>query len=725
MTAHTWRFFRSGGVNQVQLETSDDLRNLGSLDQKLWVALACPTSGLEIDERLLALVDGNGDGRVRAPELLAAVAWTCKVLKEPASMLKGGDLTVSNVREDTAEGKALLVALKAAQGALGKAGAGTFSVADAAAAGAAFAALACNGDGVVTEDSSEDGALDAVIAEIVASVGGVKDRSGKDGADKGKVDAFFAACAAFSAWSARAGAEAATLLPLGDATAGAVAALEAVRAKVDDFFARVRVAEYDARGAAALNWSEAQLGALGGQLLGEACAETESYPLALVAPGASLPLSAGLNPAWAGRVAALRDQVVTPLLGARDTLDAAGWAAVKGRLAPWQAWQGGKAGAEVAGLGEARINAILSSDLRPRLEALIAADEARRPEADALVEVERAARYHASLGRLLRNFVNFSDFYGRKVPAVWQVGQVIFDQRATDLVFRVGDAGRHGAMAGLSSTALMYLDCTRKSDGLKLTVAAAVTDGDADNLMVGRNGLFYDMQGRDYDAQISKIVSNPISLREAFWSPYVKFLRMIEELISKRAAAAEAESQAKVGAAAEKTANADKTAAPPPEAKPSKIDTGTVAALGVAVGGITAAFSAILGAFFGLGMWMPLGLLGLVLLISGPSVFIAWLKLRRRNIGPILDADGWAVNTNARINIPFGRSLTHLAHLPEGAQVDMRDPYEQKSGWKYWVFLIILAALGGFLYAANKGIIVVQGITPTEEPAPAEAPPAS
>ena len=36
---------------------------------------------------------------------------------------------------------------------------------------------------------------------------------------------------------------------------------------------------------------------------------------------------------------------------------------------------------------------------------------------------------------------------------------------------------------------------------------------------------------------------------------------------------------------------------------------------------------------------------------------IAWLKLRKRNLGPILDANGWAVNAKARMNVPFGGAL--------------------------------------------------------------------
>ncbi len=56
----------------------------------------------------------------------------------------------------------------------------------------------------------------------------------------------------------------------------------------------------------------------------------------------------------------------------------------------------------------------------------------------------------------------------------------------------------------------------------------------------------------------------------------------------------------------------------PPERKP-KFDVGVVAALGVAVGGITAALGMVMESFFGLGIWMPLGIVAPLLLISGST----------------------------------------------------------------------------------------------------------
>jgi hypothetical protein len=233
-----------------------------------------------------------------------------------------------------------------------------------------------------------------------------------------------------------------------------------------------------------------------------------------------------------------------------------------------------------------------------------------------------------------------------------------------------------------------------------MSVAAAFTAGDSDNLFVGRNGLFYDRKGRDWNATITKIVDNPISIGQAFFAPYKKLLRWIEETVAKRAAAADADASVKLQGAA---TSAGEAAATGKAAPPKKMDIGVLAAISVAIGGVTTALGGIMAGFFGLGYLMPLGVLGLILLISGPSMVIAWLKLRQRNLGPILDANGWAVNTLTKVNIPLGRSLTDMPVLPKGSERSLVDPYApKKSVWpKVILWLLILGGVGYGLYRTN------------------------
>ena len=106
--------------------------------------------------------------------------------------------------------------------------------------------------------------------------------------------------------------------------------------------------------------------------------------------------------------------------------------------------------------------------------------------------------------------------------------------------------------------------------------------------------------------------------------------------------------------------------------------------------------------FLALGVLMPVGVAAVILLISGPSMILAWLKLRQRNLGPILDSNGWAINAKARINVPFGASLTSLAKLPPGSRRDMKDPYAEKSRrWVWWLGILVILVLGFLWWKAR------------------------
>jgi len=95
-------------------------------------------------------------------------------------------------------------------------------------------------------------------------------------------------------------------------------------------------------------------------------------------------------------------------------------------------------------------------------------------------------------------------------------------------------------------------------------------------------------------------------------------------------------------------------------------------------------------------------------------------------LGPILDANGWAVNARAKINVPFGASLTRVAALPAGAQRDLADPFaEKKTPWGLYcmLFILLLLVVGwllgkfdGFLPDSIKSPITQKAPTSTNAP---------
>jgi len=700
MSAHVWRFFRAGGFDQVKLETGADLLHLDELDLKLWVALACPTTGIEFDPVTAALIDTDKDGRIRAAELIAAIRWAGGMLADPDELVRGGDALALSAIADPA----LRASAKRICANLGNPEATRVTFADVTQADKSFAETLLNGDGVVIEASAGDEPTRLAIRDIAACMGTVPDRSGKPGIDLEKSEAFFAACVAFDAWHRAAEGDRAQVLPLGDATAAAADAVRSVRARAEDYFRRCRLAAFDPRALPLLEKKEDESLLASGTDGGVAQAVMAALPLAQPAPGKPLPLESGLNPAHAGAVAALHADAVRPLLGERTELSEPAWRELVQRLSPFETWHAAAAGTAVAPLGLARARELLSGGAREAITALIASDRALESEVAAISSVERLLRYKRDLHSLATNFVSFRGFYDGSGPAIFQAGTLYLDQRSCTLTLAVDDAGRHAAMAALAGSYLAYCDCARRGSGERRQIVAAFTNGDSDNLMVGRNGLFIDRAGRDWDATITKIIDNPISIRQASWAPYKRLVRLIEEQVAKRAAEADAVSQQQVGSAATGVANVDR--AKPPE---RKVDVGTVAALGVAFGALATAFAAIAGYLSGLlklPFWqLCLAVVGLLLLVSGPSMVIAWLKLAKRNLGPILDANGWAVNAKAKLNVPFGASLTGVAKLPPGHVLTANDRFgERRSPWPRLVMFLVVV---GFLFSLLNDLYVL------------------
>ncbi len=706
--SHRWRFFRSGGFDQVRLETGDDLISLDQLDQKLWVALSCPVKGLEFDTKTLELLDGDGDGRIRVPDIVAAVKWAGSLLRNPEDLTKSlPELPLSIINDRIPEGARLIDSARAILTNIGKPEANTITVEDTSDTARIFSLAKLNGDGLVPADSADDPTVQMVITDIIDCLGPEMDRSGKSAVSKEKTDQFFAEARAHSEWHKEAETDRA-ILPLGDATASAFLALAAVRGKVDDYFARCRLAKYDIRALGALNCREAAYIAIAEKDLSPEIREVSGFPLANIGIDMPLPLREAINPAWSAPMAAFLAEVVTPLLGEITALTEEDWSVLGARFAAYEAWSAGKAGSSVEKLGLPRIRDILESCAEKAVTELIARDKALEAEFDHIASVDRLVRYHRDLFRLLNNFVSFSDFYTRRGKAVFQAGTLYMDGRSCELCVRVEDVEKHAKLAMLSRACLAYCDCTRRGGSERMTIAAAFTGGDSDYLTVGRNGVFYDRAGQDWDATIIRMIEHPISIRQAFWSPYKRVGRMINDQITKMSTARDKAVTEKAGAGigdAGQKAEAGGAVAPAQSFDIAKF-AGIFAAIGLAIGAIGTAVAAVATGFLNLSWWqMPIATTGLMLLISGPAMIIAWLKLRQRTIGPILDANGWAINGRVRINIAFGASLTKLASLPEGSVRSLEDPFaDKKSLWpKMFVLIVLLLAL---LYVLNsRGVL--------------------
>lgn len=693
---YPWRFCSLGGVTRVMISSGEDIAHLDELDPKLWTVLSCPVDGLYFDRETLEILDSDKDGKIRIDEVVAASKWTASLLKDKNILLNSSDsLPLEAIDQSSDEGKLLYSSAKRIISALGKESSGEISLEDASDSVKIFAGTRFNGDGIVTPASAEDDGAKGAIEKAIALIGSKTDRSGDEGVDEGIVNDFYAALADYIAWAQ---ARTPEILPYGENTQAALDAVNAVSDKLSDYFMRCRLLAFDPDAAAALGVSSDKIASISGGDLSAEVAQIAQYPLAEPSADGILQLDS-LNPAWTAAFDTLRGLV--PELG--KTLTQEQWNGIVAKFAPYKAWLSSKKGSSVESLGVEGAKALLDAGAKDEILALIARDKELASEASGIDTVRKFMHLYRYLYEFLNNYVIFGAFYNQKERAVFEAGELYIDQRCLKLCIEVNDMSKQVEGASLSGMYILYCDCTSKSNGKKKTIASILTDGDVDSLRTGMNAVFYDREGVDYDAVVTKIIDNPVSVRQAFWSPYKKLSRNITDRINKRAA----EKEKAVDAGLAKAADEVKVPATEADANAAKAQqqpfdvgkfAGIFAAVGMAVGVLGSAIAALVKPWY----TVLIVLAVLIICISGPSMFIAWTKLRKRNLGPILNANGWAVNSKVIVNILFGATLTSLAKYPKLASLE--DPYApKKNPWpKVITCVVVVIAVFVVLFFTNN-----------------------
>ena len=700
---YKWDFENIGGTTRVKITSGEDLKHLYELDPKMWTVLSCPVKGLEIDEKSLTYMDWDSDGKIRITDVVTTSQWATAALKDADLLLEGKDyIDIENINQDDASGQKLYAAAKQILMNLEREGS-VIRISDTSNSAAIFAKTRFNGDGVITDLSAEDADDKAAIAAAVKATGGSPDRSGMQGVNAAQIEEFYKALEAYVAW-----AESAVEAPFGEHTDKVIETYNALNAKVKDFFMRSRLAAFSPDSTSSLDIQTSLIQSISADDLTAKTSDIASYPLARVTGKAEIDLTQPVNPAWVSQFDFLKKIAMNP---DTEVLTEEEWNAIGTKFAAYSSWKAAKAGAAVEALGMEAIKAFLASDRKASLLDLVAQDLAVAEEASNIDMVDKFLHIFRDFYRLVRNFVTFHDFYDKDAAtlAIFQSGVLMIDQRACHFCMNVTDMAKHNAMAPSSGMYLLYCDCSTKNSAAKIQIVAAVTVGEIGDLMVGKNAVYYDNKGVEWDAVITKIIDNPISISQAFWSPYRRMATVVENLINKSAA----EKDAKMMKDATERINAAPTALPAggtdaakPAAPAPPFDiakfAGIFAALGMAFGMIGTALSGLVDSLSELGLLnLIFVFVGIILAISGPAMVMAWMKLRRRNIAPLLNANGWAVNASSKISILFGETLTDMAKYPK---LKIKDPYAHKglAPWKKWtISLASLVVVLSALWLAN------------------------
>ena len=690
--AYPWQFASVGGAVRIQIRNGEDIRHLGELDRKLWTVLSCPAGGLEFDPASLKHIDADGDGNIRVDEVISAAQWLTRVIKDADTLLKGEDtIPFDNFNTEDPDGARLLSSAKQILSNL-KLEKDSISLAETSDNVKIFAETLFNGDGIITPASAgKEEALAKLITDIAACVGSATDRSGVEGVTTDHVEAFYTACADYSAWKAAGTPE---VFPFGDKTADALASVEALKEKVADYFMRCKLIGFDAATSEAVDVSVEKIAAIEGNLA-DASSKISDQPLAKPGKEGLLPLKEGLNPAWKAAVAAM---TALCLPEKKASINEEEWNALVAKFAPYTAWMEAKKGAEVEPLGLEAVETILKEDRKAALLELLEKDKAEEANALSIEEVDKLVRLYKDFYRFLNNYVVLKDFYDPDFKAIFQAGRLYIDQRSTDLCVKVD--GPAPEISSLSGMYILYCACSSEKLGKSFNIAAVLTAGDVDGLREGKNAVFYDREGNDYTAKVTSIVENPLSLRQAFWAPYKKAARWISDKVDRNAAAKNEKSMGSLTSAADNATDgkgADAAAA----VKPS-FDVGKVAGITIAVAAVSGVLLGLVAVLKSLTWWQWLIIIAVIMLIiSLPSVFIAWRKLRHRDLGPVLNANGWAMNAASLVSVKFGKTLTSLAEYPKLTEVDPEARRKARRRCFWWSFFGVVVVTCLVLWLLN------------------------
>ena len=617
---YKWQYCSLGGTKRVCITRGEDIAHLGELDQKLWTVLSCPVKGLELDERTLDLIDYDRDGKIRADEVITAADWLCSVVKDKNKILQGHDyIDLSDFNTDNEEG---------------------VQMRDCAAEVLKIMGL---------EKTT------ITLPELNEFLKDYDDNCAKD--LESTLENLSVATA-----------------PYGANSDDAVAAVDAIRDKVTDYFLRCKFIQFHDDCAAALDVSVEKVAEISEKNFATNIEEISKYPLSKPRADALLPIKEGINPAWQSQFSKVKELVLDVDYPGKDTLTEEEWNAVVAKVDAYVAAKD----EETKNINEGH-------------------EEKLTNEHDVIKPLERLLHLYRDFYTLLRNYVAMVDFYNKDIAATFQAGQLYIDSRRLDLCLKVGpDVAKHLDNSELSDMFLVYCKCTSRVKNETMNIVAVLTSGDINNIRVGKNAVFYDNSGQDWDAVVTHVKENPISVREAFWSPYRKFGRWCKEKFTKSAEEKEAAAFENLTSKADATtaAVAAPGAAPAPAKKPFDIAkfAGIFAAIGIGLGMIIQALTGILGAVFHSFLSAVIFIIIIMLCISGPSMVLAWIKLRGRNLGPVLNANGWAINSKIIVNSRFGRTLTQRAKYP--AVVMSKDPYAPMPKWLIrLIFLIIILVI--------------------------------
>ncbi len=677
-------FQNYGGIHQLRIESAEDLASIHQLHPARWAATSVQIESLQCDPAFLEYLNQDGSGTIRAEHLRAAVRWIFRMMANGDRMAASSDvLRLADLDTSHEEGRKLKEAAIHILGQLNANELDEISLEQVRLFRNTYGMTSPNGDGVLPPEHVSDPAAAQLANDVLEHVGGTKDISGADGINEGHLCQFLDGGRKYLAWKARAEDDgAAGILPWGDDTAAAVKLTSELDAKIEQFFWQCDLVKLDARTAERICLSEQDLQNLEGSDLRAMERQLAQAPLQTPNAEGVLNLQGPINPYYQDQMDELQNRVLARAQpDSHESLTRIGWQQVKAIFEPYCAWQAEKPSDGVGELSETTLKEYLDGPAQKKLLQLLLEDLAVKAEVKQVSDLEKLILYQRWLLELANNFVSFSALYDPSRRALFELGNLIIDGRELAFTMKVRNRAEHKKIAQTSKMFLVYAEITvPQEQGRSFEIAAALTGGGRGAIEIGKRGIFYDLQGKEWDARVVDIVENPISLWEAIKSPFVKTQRLLSEKVEAFAgtragalekATTEITTKMEKGEALQQPAQVPSAGAAPPSGSGAR---DLLLAGGIAFAAVGSSLVYLIKTLSQISpVKAGLAVVSLVLVVALFSALSGWSKLRKRDMSALLEACGWAVNFRMYMTRRLGHLFSRTPHLPEGARKERRD----------------------------------------------------
>ncbi len=655
------KFRRIGGSSQLVIESADDFRNAYELDPAHWTLTSIPAKNLLCPADFLALIPQDASGRIHVKDVRALLKWIISAVSDLSDFITAAPaLRLAALNTADADGQRAKETAELALKRIGAANASAITIEQINEFKTLVSNALQNGDGIIPPGPVKDEITAECIKFAMAAAGSQKDISGADGVGAAELDAFEGMLKGFLAWTDEGIAREKELFPYGSATAGLWSGFLGIASDVDDYFESCHALVYAGASEAGSRVSKNTFDPNDSSSVEDFF---KKAPLAPADPACILHMNERVNPNRAAALDAFFKAFRAAVPGDAASISEAEWTAFKAAIAPYGDWTGRKNTDKLDGLDLARLREVAASKAFENIRAMIAEDAVVSNNVTCCDLVRKVIICQTNLREFLNNFINMEALFSPEKRSFILAGKLVMNGYNFHMCMIVHDVAAHKKIAATSNVCVMYITVTTgTAPAVKsMNLAVAVTAGTMRRLFVGKSGVFYTPDGLIWDAVITDLIQQPVSLKEAILMPFYRIGDIIQAQAEKHFAAKTNAFEADVTKGVDaKLAGGDQPKKEGGLNMPMLIMGG-----GVGIAALGSSFAFMAKSLQGVSIWRILAvLLGIFIIICAPFVILSLLKLFRRSLTRFLEANGCALNREMRLTLALGRIFTYVPRIP-------------------------------------------------------------